>query len=109
MQQVSAMSDTQFLLPSREESLDAARRQLATRLRPDELVWVIDERYDEPLTMWYIDVLRLGAQGRWMRQRHRYDAQAATLYFLGESALPDAELKGARRSGTPFDVATWKK
>jgi hypothetical protein len=99
------MTDTQFTLPSRDESLAAARRELAHKLTPGELVWVTTERYDEPQTMWYLDVVRLGAQGRWVRMRHRYDAQAETLYFLGESPLTDAEFRAARQNGTPFDVA----
>lgn len=98
------MSDTTFALPSREESLAAARRQLAHRLSPGELVWLLSERYDEAQTTWYIDAARLGAQGRWVRTRHRYDGQAETMYYLGESALSDAEFRAVRRSSQPFDV-----
>jgi hypothetical protein len=102
------MADTQFSLPTREDALDAARRELAHKLSPGELVWVAAERYDDEQTMWQLDVVRLGAQGRWVRMRHRYDAQAETLYFLGESALSDEEFRRARQSGTPFDVAAWQ-
>jgi hypothetical protein len=102
------MPDITFTLPSREESLDAARRQLAHRLSAAELVWLVGERYDEPQTTWYIDMARLGAQGRWVRARHRYDGQAETLYYLGESALSDAEFRAVRRSAAPFDVAAWQ-
>lgn len=103
------MSDTQFSLPPPNESLAAARRQLAHRLNPAEAVWTVSERYDEAQTAWDLDVVRLGAQGRWVRMRHRYDAQAETLYFLGERALSDEELRAARSSGTPFDVAGWQR
>ena len=95
-------------LPTQAEVLEAARRQLALTLRRGELVWVVDERYDEPHTTWFIDAVRLGAQGRWVRQRHRYDGQARTLYFLGERALSDQEFRAARTSGTPFEVAAWQ-
>jgi hypothetical protein len=99
------MADTQFILPSRDEALAAARRELARKLVPGELVWITNERYDAPQTMWYLDAVKLGVEGRWVRMRHRYDAQAETLYFLGESPLSDAEFRAARQHGTPFDVA----
>ncbi|HWQ12782.1 MAG TPA: hypothetical protein VNL77_08280 [Roseiflexaceae bacterium] len=103
------MTDSTFTLPSREDSLAAARRQLAHILRRDELVWVVSERYDEAKTTWDIDIVRQGAQGRWMRQRHRYDAQAGTLYFLGEAALSDEEFRSSRRSGTRFEVGALRR
>lgn len=102
------MTDTLFNLPTREESLETARRRLALTLGRDELVWSVAERYDEANTTWYIEIVRQGAQGRWVRQRHRYDAQAGTLYFLGERALSDEEFRNARRAGTPFDAARWQ-
>jgi hypothetical protein len=109
MQQAPPMSDTIEQLPSPDESLDEARRHLAHVLRLGELVWIVEERYDAPTTTWDIDAVRLGAQGRWVRQRHRYDGQAQTLYFLGERALSDQEFRKARQSGTPFDVAAWQR
>jgi hypothetical protein len=103
------MSDTAFALPSAEASLAEARRRLAHTLSRDELVWTASERYDDPSTTWFIEVVRQGAQGRWVRQRHKYDAQAATLYFLGESALGDEEFRQARRAGQAFDVAALQR
>ncbi|MFO7169039.1 MAG: hypothetical protein DIU80_013540 [Chloroflexota bacterium] len=102
------MTDMIETLPTPEESLAEAHRRLARVLRRGELVWIVEERYDAPHTTWYIDAVRLGAQGRWVRQRHRYDAQAETLYFLGERPLSDQEFRAARQNGTLFDVAAWQ-
>jgi hypothetical protein len=68
----------------------------------------MDERYDPTTPAWNIDIVRQGATGRWMRQRYRFDEQAQVLYFLGESALSDAEFRAARRNGTVFPVPDWQ-
>lgn len=94
--------------PAPEESLADARRRMARTFRRDELVWIIAERYDAHAAAWLIDVLRQGAEGRWMRQRYRYDSQAGVLYFLGESAIEPGSFRALRREGSPFDVAAWQ-
>jgi hypothetical protein len=81
---------------------------MALTFRRGELIWTVSEQYNEHDLAWNIDVVRQGAQGRWVRQRHRYDGQAATLYFLGERALTDEEFRAARAASTPFDVDAWK-
>ncbi len=75
---------------------------LAALCRPNEMVWLVDEHYDPVATMWQVDLVRLGTQGNWLRQRYRYDVQNRVLYFLGERPMPDAELAVVRRSATAF-------
>lgn len=94
-----------FDLPTPEAGLAEARRRLARTFQRDELVWQMGERYDPTTPAWNIDLVRQGAAGRWMRQRYRFDEQAQVLYWLGESALSDAEFRAARRAGTIFPVA----
>jgi hypothetical protein len=79
-----------------------ARRRLGRTFRPGELVWQLGERFDPQTPAWSLDVLRQGANGRWVRQRYRYDMAAEVLYFLGESPLSDAEFRDARASGALF-------
>ena len=97
-----------FDLPTPEEGLIEGKRRLALTFDRTELVWLVGERYDPTTPAWIIDVVRQGASGRWMRQRHRFDEQAKVLYYLGESALSDEEFRAARRSGTIFPVAEWQ-
>lgn len=94
--------------PTPEESLNDARQRMARTFRRDEFVWIIAERYDEHAAAWLIDVLRQGAEGRWMRQRYRYDVVAGVLYFLGESAVDRQTFRELRRASTPFDVPAWQ-
>lgn len=95
--------------PAPADSLNDARRLMARTFRADELVWIAAERYDEPAAAWLIDVVRQGAEGRWMRQRYRFDIPAAVLYFMGESALDPAAFRALRRLATPFDIAAWQQ
>lgn len=95
--------------PSPADSLADARRKMAQTFRVDELVWIASEQYDDHAVAWSIDVVRQGAEGRWMRRRYRYDVMAAVLYFLGESALDPATFRALRRTATPFDVAQWQQ
>jgi len=97
-----------FDLPTPEEGLAEAKRRLARIFRRDELVWLMDERYDPITPSWLIDIVRQGATGRWVRQRYCFDEQAEVLYFLGERALGDAEFRAARREGSLFPVADWQ-
>lgn len=94
--------------PTPEESLHDARQRMARTFRRDEFVWIIAERYDEHAAAWLIDVLRQGAEGRWMRQRYRYDVAAGVLYFLGESAVDRQTFRELRRASTLFDVPAWQ-
>jgi hypothetical protein len=80
-------------LPQAEAVLRDARRRLARTLPRDELVWLAATQFDEVASSWNLDILRPGADGRWMRQRHRYDGQSATIYYLGESALTDEQFR----------------
>lgn len=88
--------------PGREEGRRGAQRRLSQILRDGELVWVLEESYDPRIPGWRVDLLRQGTNGRWVRQRYRYDQAADVLYFLGESALSDAEFRAARVGGTRF-------
>lgn len=99
MSTVITPDETAFTLPSREEAYAAAYRQIALVLRRDEHVWIADERFDEAALIWHIDLVRQGANGRWVLQRHRYDGQANVLYYLGERALTDEEFRAARSAG----------
>ena len=92
-------------VPQAEASRRAARRAAARLLRRDEQVWLLTERYDAELTNWYLDLLRTGGGGHWVRQRYRYDGQAETIYYIGESTLDDAAFRAARGKAIPFAVA----
>jgi hypothetical protein len=94
-----------FELPTPEEGLAEAKRRLARIFRRNELVWLMGERYDPSTPAWLLDIVRQGAMGRWIRQRYRFDEQAQVLYFLGESALSDAQFRAARLEGTIFQVS----
>ena len=97
-----------FDLPTPEEGLVEAKRRFALTLRRSELAWLIQEQYDPTTPAWNIDVARMGANGRWVRQRSRFDEQAQVLYFLGETPLSDAEFRAARKQGQIFPVAEWQ-
>jgi hypothetical protein len=97
-----------FDVPTSEEGLAEAKRRLALTCRRSEMIWLIGERYDPATPAWNLDVVRQGAIGGWVRQRYRYDEQAKVLYYMGESALSDAEFRDARRSGAVFPVADWQ-
>jgi hypothetical protein len=97
-----------FELPSPETSLVRAKHRLAQTLRRDEMVWLVAERYDPSTPAWTLDIVRQGALGRWVRQRQSFDVQAEVLYYMGESALTDAEFRAVRRSAAPFPVAEWQ-
>jgi hypothetical protein len=97
-----------FDLPTPEEGLAEAKRRLAQTLRRSELAWLLQEKYDPTTPAWNIDVLRMGANGRWVRLRVRFDEQAQVLYFMGETPLSDAEFRAARAQGQIFAVAEWQ-
>jgi hypothetical protein len=97
-----------FELPTPEEGLAEAKRRFALTLRRSELAWLMQERYDPTTPAWNLDVARMGADGRWVRQRSRFDEQAQVLYFLGESSLSDTEFRAARKQGQIFPVAEWQ-
>lgn len=100
--------DHGFYVPSAAEGLLEAKRRLAKTLRPGELVWLVNETFDPVASAWLLDVVRAGATGRWIRQRSRFDIQAEVLYYMGETALTDAEFQNVRRSGNVFPVAEWQ-
>jgi hypothetical protein len=97
-----------FDLPTPEEGLAEAKRRIAQTLRRSELVWLIGERYDPSTPAWNIDLLRQGMNGRWVRQRGRFDEQAQVLYYMGETPLSDAEFRAARAQSLIFPVAEWQ-
>jgi hypothetical protein len=74
-------------------------KSLAHMLKPGELVWVVEERYEAPTSSWVIGLVRQGAEARWMRQRLRYDSSVDVLFFLGERPVSDEELAAARANG----------
>jgi hypothetical protein len=97
-----------FDLPTPEEGLVEGKRRLAQIFRRSELIWLLKEQYDPTTPAWNIDVARMGANGRWVRQRTRFDEQAQVLYYLGETSLSDAEFRAARAQGQIFPVAEWQ-
>jgi hypothetical protein len=97
-----------FDLPTPEEGLAEAKRRIALTLRRSELAWLLQEKYDPTTPAWNIDVVRMGANGTWVRQRARFDEQAQVLYFMGETPLSDAEFRAARKQGQIFPVAEWQ-
>ncbi|NOK59732.1 MAG: hypothetical protein GFH27_549285n256 [Chloroflexi bacterium AL-W] len=100
---LSTSSDTLGApLSSAPESQNEARQRLAHTFRPGELVWLVREHYDAHSLAWDTDILRQGAEGRWMIQRYRFDVQAEVLYFLGESSLNDEEFRKARQTSDTF-------
>lgn len=94
-----------FQLPTPEEGLAEAKRRLAHTFRPNEMVWLVAERYDSVTPAWNLDIVRQGALGRWVRQRARFDEQAQVLYYLGETPLTDAQFREVRRANAPFPIA----
>jgi hypothetical protein len=97
-----------FDLPTPEEGLIEAKRRFALTIRRSELIWLLQEQYDPSTPAWNIDVARMGANGRWVRHRTRFDEQAQVLYFLGETPLSDTEFRAARKQGQIFPVAEWQ-
>ena len=97
-----------FDVPTPEQGLAEAKRRFALTLRRSELAWLLREQYDPTTPAWNIDVARMGADGRWVRQRSRFDEQAQVLYFLGETPLSDTEFRAARKQGQIFPVAEWQ-
>ena len=97
-----------FDLPTPEEGLAEAKRRIAQTFRRNELVWLVEERYDPTTPAWNIDMVRQGAAGRWVRQRGRFDEQAQVLYYMGETPLSDAEFRAVRKQGQIFPVAEWQ-
>lgn len=89
---------------SPDVTLVEGKRRLARLLRPGELAWLLSQQYDATIG-WRLDLLRQGALGGWVQQRSRYDEHAGVLYFLGESALSDAEFREMRRRAKPFPEA----
>lgn len=84
-------------------------RALATMFRENELVWLVGEQYEPVGGFWSVDVVRQGLQGRWMRQRYRYDQYTGVIYFLGERPASDEELASLRHSGKVFPVGPLQK
>lgn len=101
MQSVQSVSQDDGAEP---ELLANRNRNLAAAFKPHELVWLVDERYVSIDESWLVDVVRRGEEGRWMRQRYRYDVPSSVIYFLGERPVSDEELTGLRRSGKVFPV-----
>jgi hypothetical protein len=95
-------------LPTPEEGLVEGKRLLARILRLGERVWLVGTRYDPVGPGWLIDIVRQGANGRWMRQRYMFDEAAQVLHYRGESALSDDAFRAARREGVTFSVAEWQ-
>jgi hypothetical protein len=96
------------VLPTPEEGLVEAKRLLARTFRRGDLAWLVGTRYDPVGPGWLIDIVRQGATGRWVRQRHMFDEAAQILHYRGESVLGDAEFRAARREGTIFPMAEWQ-
>jgi hypothetical protein len=53
--------------------------------------------------------VRQGTAGRWVRQRTRFDQQANVLYYLGETALSDAEFRAVRSKYQRFPISEWQQ
>lgn len=95
-------------IPSQEQALTEALRQLSHSFPATEQIWMVDQSYDAAHTSWQLDILRRGAMGHWVRQRYRFDGQAETIYFLGDRTLSAAEASTARTAGIAFPVAEWQ-
>lgn len=98
-----------FDLPRPEEGLIEAKRHLAQTFRPNEMIWIVAETYDPITPSWQINVVRQGTAGRWVRQRTRFDQQANVLYYLGETALSDAEFRAVRSKYQRFPISEWQQ
>lgn len=101
----SAPPDVPGYAPPEDVMQAEGRRRLAHTFQTGELVWLLGERFEPMMPAWDMDILRQGSNGRWMRQRYRFDAQAEVLHFLGEDALDDAGFRAARRRGTRFPLS----
>jgi hypothetical protein len=84
------------------ETKTRRNQALKTLLKPGEMAWRVAESYDPFGPSWRVDIVRLGKEGRWMRQRFKYDIPTGIVYFFGESALSDEEVSVLRRQGTLF-------
>jgi hypothetical protein len=91
------MSDT--TLSGGEASVAARDQALGRMFAAGEPVWLSDTRYNAVELLWDVDLVRPGAQGRWMFQRYSYDTSAGILHFRGERLLGEEELAALRRSG----------
>lgn len=85
-------------------SVDTAARDLTFRkmFRDNETTWLLEEQYNAQDAVWRLDFLREGEQGRWMRQRYKYDVLRGVVFFMGESPIPDEQLRQLRRAGRRF-------
>ncbi|NJP06453.1 MAG: hypothetical protein HC837_12925 [Chloroflexaceae bacterium] len=84
--------------PAQQERDQTLRRLL----RPDEMVWLVEEAYDPVETTWRVDLVRQNRQGQWMRQRYVYDVPRQIVYFKGERPISDAERAKIRREARVF-------
>lgn len=90
---------------SLEAVLEQRDRTLATLFKPGELVLQVGETYDPVMHTWTIDIVRMGIQGRWMRQRYTYDVARAIVYFFGESSLSEEAFGALRREAKVLQQA----
>ncbi|MCU0492658.1 MAG: hypothetical protein MUD01_13785 [Chloroflexaceae bacterium] len=76
----------------------------ASMFRSGEKVWLVHEARLPADEGWLLEFVRLGPQGRWMRQRYRYDAVAGVVHFRGETPVADEELPALRRNGRRVEL-----
>lgn len=84
-------------------------RELARVFRENDVVWLVQERYDPQYDAWNVDFVYQGAVGRWMRIRYRYDGPSRTVYFKGTRPVTEEELAGLRRTAKIFPVSTLRR
>jgi hypothetical protein len=84
------------------DDITARDQAFARMFRPDELVWLTNERYDPEEVVWRMDFLRQAQQGVWMSQRYHYDVATGVIYFMGARPVDEDELIRLRRQRKPF-------
>lgn len=88
------------------EAIARRNRHLATMFKDGERVWLACETYDPQANAWLLDVVRQVEQGRWMRQRFRYDVPTGVIFFFGIRPVSDEELASLRHEASVFRFHT---
>ncbi len=74
-------------------------RELSAILKEGETAWRVSETYDDIEKTWNVDIIRMGPQGLWMKQRYKYDVLTGVFYFFGQRPLDDEEFATLRKDG----------
>lgn len=82
-----------------ERDRTARDERILAMLKPGEQIWLLEEHYDPEQETWRIDILRQESQGKWLRQRYRYDTINRNVYYAGSRPVPTSDLAQLRRNG----------